>query len=218
MNTGLFITLEGPEGAGKTTQTARLAAWLGGLGLTVHTTREPGAGKIGAQIRQVLLNPENVGLNPLTEALLMAADRAQHVADELRPALLQGQVVICDRYIDSHIAYQGYGRGLSVAWLQDLNKTATDGLLPDLTLLLQLPVQVGLARTQKRGEADRMEQEQLAFHQRLHDGYAAIAAAEPLRVRVIDAAADEDTVQEQIRAAVREVLLGKGLVAEDALR
>ena len=218
MNTGLFITLEGPEGAGKSTQTARLAAWLGDLGMAVYTTREPGAGKIGAQIRQVLLNPENVGLNPLTEALLMAADRAQHVADELRPALAQGQVVICDRYIDSHIAYQGYGRGLSVAWLQDLNKTATDGLLPDLTLLLQLPVQVGLARTKKRGDADRMENEQLAFHQRLHDGYAAIAAAEPQRVCVINAAADEDAVQAQIRAAVGDLLLRKGLVAEDALR
>lgn len=218
MSKGLFITLEGVEGAGKTTQQRLLADWLAGLGLSCLQTREPGAGQIGAQIRAVLLNPANTALTPTAEALLMAADRAQHAEEALRPALNAGQVVLCDRYIDSHMAYQGYGRGLSVAWLRQLNEQATGGLWPDMTLLLDMPVSQGLARAKSRGAADRMEQEQVAFHQRIYDGYMAIWQAEPERVRRIDACKPVAAVQNDIRAAVGKLLVQKGLVSADALR
>lgn len=214
---GVFITLEGTEGAGKTTQVRLLAEWLESMGLAVVTTREPGAGKIGAQIRQVLLNPENEGLSPQAEALLMAADRAQHTAELLRPALLAGKIVLCDRYIDSHIAYQGYGRGLSVEWLRELNERATEGLYPDMTLLLDLSPEIGLARANERGAADRMEQEKLDFHRRIYDGYKELTAADTERVRVIDAAAAEAEVQEAIRCEVWALLVRKGKV-DDAVR
>jgi dTMP kinase len=206
---GLFITLEGPEGAGKTTQADRLEAWLRGQAADVVRTREPGAGKIGAQIRAVLLNPENFALDPVAEALLMAADRAQHVTELLRPALERGAVVICDRYIDSHIAYQGYGRGLDINWLWELNRAATGGLLPDLTILLELAPEVGLRRTEKRGAADRMEQEQLDFHRRLAAGYVEIAEQNPGRVVRIAADRDVDEVFADIRAAVLPLLKAK---------
>lgn len=217
MANGVLITLEGTEGAGKTTQLALLGDWLGGLGLPVLATKEPGAGRIGAQIRQVLLAPENAGLNPTAEALLMAADRAQHVAECLRPGVEAGQIVLCDRYIDSHIAYQGYGRGLDVAWLTELNRRATGDFWPDLTLFLELKPETGLARAKARGAADRMELEQLAFHQRIYDGFVQIATAEPGRVQRINADADVDTVQAQIRQAVWALLLQRGLV-QNALR
>lgn len=217
MANGLLITLEGVEGAGKTTQLGLLAEWLDELGVPIVVTREPGAGKIGAQIREVLLRKENTGLSPVAEALLMAADRAQHVAELLRPELAAGKLVLCDRYIDSNLAYQGYGRGLSVEWLRELNEQATEGLWPDLTLLLDLPPEAGLARAKVRGAADRLESEQMEFHQRIYDGFARLAAAEPQRVRVINAAQDEAAVQEEIRSVVRELLVRKGWV-EDAVR
>lgn len=217
MANGVLITLEGTEGAGKTTQLAKLADWLKELGLEVVTTREPGEGNIGMQIRQVLLSPENKNLCPQAEALLMAADRAQHTAEVLRPMLLAGKIVLCDRYIDSHIAYQGYGRGLSVEWLRRLNEEATEGLLPDLTLWLDLPVVSGLTRANARGAADRMEQEKLDFHQRIYDGFAKIAGSEPERVKRIDANREVDAVQQEIRQCVWEILSQRGLV-QDVIR
>lgn len=214
--TGVFITLEGPEGAGKTTQLTALAEWLSELGLDVMQTREPGAGALGRQIRALLLEQREAAVCPMAEALLMAADRAQHVDELVRPALAAGKLVLCDRYIDSHIAYQGYGRGLDVGFLRYLNEQAA-GLQPDMTLLLLLPPEIGLARAGGRGAADRMEEETLAFHQRVTAGYAAIAAAEPERVRVIDAAQTAEEVQRQIRSAVWALLRGKGLVSGDAV-
>lgn len=214
---GLFITLEGVEGAGKTTQARLLADWLKGLGLPVLQTREPGAGQIGGQIRAVLLDPENAALTPLAEALLLAADRAQHIAETVRPALNAGSIVLCDRYIDSHIAYQGYGRGLPVRWLKELNEQATEGLWPDLTLLLDLPVAEGLKRAARRGQADRMEQQQLAFHQRLAAGYLQIQRENPARVVIIDAGGREDEVQAAIRTQVGALLRRKGMVDAYAL-
>lgn len=217
MANGVLITLEGTEGAGKTTQLALLCDWLRGLGLPVVATKEPGAGCIGAQIRHILLAPENAGLNPVAEALLMAADRAQHVAECLRPGVVAGQIVLCDRYIDSHIAYQGFGRGIDVVWLTELNKRAVGDLWPDLTLFLELEPRAGLARAKARGAADRMELEQLAFHQRIYDGFVQIAQAEPGRVQRINADAAVDAVQAQIRQKVWALLLQRGLV-QDALR
>ncbi len=217
MSDGLFITLEGVEGAGKTTQAKMLAAWLSALGLDVLETREPGAGPVGAQIRQVLLNPANTELAPMTEALLLAADRAQHVAETLRPALAAGKIVVCDRYADSFFAYQGYGRGLDMAELRALNDAAAGGLAPDITLLLELPPEAGLARTKLRGESDRMEQEQLDFHRRLSDGYRQLAEEDPQRIKQIDAAQSEARVQADMRAALLPLLCERGLV-EDAVR
>lgn len=213
---GIFITLEGPEGAGKTTQIAALAEWLRGFGLDVVVTREPGAGELGRQIRALLLEQREAAISPMAEALLMAADRAQHVEELVRPALLAGKVVFCDRYIDSHIAYQGYGRGLDVDFLRLLNDRAA-GVWPDMTLLLMLSPEVGLARAGGRGAADRMEAEALGFHERVAAGYQAIAAAEPERVRVIDAGAAVERVQQDIRVEVAELLRRRGLVKVDAV-
>lgn len=217
MAKGLFITLEGAEGAGKTTQTGLLADWLAGLGLDVLLTREPGAGSIGRQIRAVLLAPENAALAPMTEALLLAADRAQHVAETLAPALAAGKVVLCDRFADSFFAYQGYGRGLPLDRLRALNEAATGGLWPDITLLLELPPDEGLKRAAARGAADRMERERPEFHRRLAAGYAALAEAEPQRIRRIDAGQDAAAVQAAIRAELLPELTRRGLVA-DAVR
>ncbi len=217
MAKGLFITLEGAEGAGKTTQAGLLADWLAGLGLDVLLTREPGAGSIGGQIRAVLLAPENAALAPMTEAMLLAADRAQHVAETLAPALAAGKVVLCDRFADSFFAYQGYGRGLPLDRLRALNEAATGGLWPDITLLLELPPDEGLKRAAARGAADRMERERPEFHQRLAAGYAALAQAEPQRIRRIDAGQDAAAVQAAIRAELLPELIRRGLVA-DAVR
>ncbi len=213
---GIFITLEGPEGAGKTTQIAALAEWLRGFGLDVVVTREPGAGELGRQIRALLLEQREAAISPMAEALLMAADRAQHVEELVRPALLAGKVVLCDRYIDSHIAYQGYGRGLDVDFLRLLNDRAA-GVWPDMTLLLMVSPEVGLRRAGGRGAADRMEAEALSFHERVAAGYQAIAASEPERVRVIDAGVAVEKVQQDIRAAVAELLRRRGLVNVDAV-
>lgn len=217
MSKGLFITLEGVEGAGKTTQAKMLAEWLSTLGLPVLETREPGAGEVCGQIRAVLLNPANTELAPMTEALLLAADRAQHVAETLRPALEQGKIIVCDRYADSFFAYQGYGRGLDMATLTALNAAAAGGLAPDITLLLELPPEAGLARTKLRGASDRMEQEQMDFHRRLSDGYRKLAEQNPQRIKRINAAQAEARVQADMRAALAPLLRERGLV-QDAVR
>ncbi len=207
-----MLTLEGPEGAGKSTQIELLAAWLRGLGLPVLQTREPGEGPIGAKIRQLILDPASDGLLPRTEALLYAADRAQHVESCLRPALERGEIVLCDRYADSTLAYQGFGRGLDLDFLRQINRMATDGLSPDLTILLDLPVEIGLERAGARAAADRMEQEKIDFHRRLAAGFLRLAAAEPERFRVVDASQAVEAVQEAIRIEVRAALAARGLI------
>lgn len=218
---GLFLTLEGPEGAGKTTQAAMLTEWLLSFGLPVLLTREPGDGPIGAQIRKIILDPANIELTAKAEAMLYAADRAQHVEKVIRPALADGVIVVCDRYVDSNLAYQGYGRGLDLQFLAEINAMATGGLMPDFTLLLTLPPEVGLARVSARLEGnetvDRMEQEALAFHQRLQAGYAAIAAANPQRVQMIDANREVGPVGDDIREVVSPLLISRGLVQKTRL-
>ena len=207
---GLFITVEGPEGAGKTTQTNLLGEWLQSQGADVLYTREPGDGCIGAQIRQIILNPNNCALTAKAEAILYAADRAQHVEQVLLPALAAGKVVLCDRYVDSHIAYQGYGRGIDLAFLKDLNQMATGGLMPALTLLLRLSPEVGLERVIKHRDKDRIELEEIEFHKRLSAGYDALAKANPKRFYVVDAAKPIIEVREQIISAVGGLLLQAG--------
>jgi dTMP kinase len=199
---GLFITLEGPEGAGKSTQIKRLCDWLEASGHAVLCTRNPGGTAIGQQIRQVLLDPANKAMVPMAELMLYAADRAQHVQEIVMPALAQGRIVVCDRFGDSTLAYQGYGRGLDLTLLRALNEMATGGLRPDLTLLLDLPSEIGLERVAKARAIDRLEDEAIAFHHRLRDGYLALAAAEPDRFAITDATASPDAVHVALVAAV----------------
>lgn len=199
---GLFITLEGPEGAGKSTQIKRLCDRLAADGLAVLGTRNPGGTAIGQQIRQVLLDPANKAMVPMAELMLYAADRAQHVQEVVTPALQAGTIVVCDRFGDSTLAYQGYGRGLDLTLLRALNEMATGGLRPDLTLLLDLPSELGLERVAKARAIDRLEDEAIAFHHRLREGYLALAAAEPDRFVILDATRSPDEVHAAMFAAV----------------
>jgi dTMP kinase len=199
---GYFIAFEGGEGAGKSTQEALLAAALGERGHEVVRTREPGGTPAGEQIRHVLLSPEFTGLDPRAEALLFAASRGEHVAHVIRPALERGAIVICDRYIDSSVAYQGYGRDLGPERVRDLSLWATGYLLPDLTVVLDVDPQVGLARFAQR---DRLEAEPLEYHRAVRAGFLALAAAEPGRYLVLDA---RGTVEEVAAAILERVLAG----------
>jgi dTMP kinase len=207
MARGLFITLEGVEGSGKTTQARSVAAALQARGYSVELTREPGGTSAGRALRAILLDPAN-SLEPVTELLMMLADRAQHVREQLKPAIAAGAIVISDRYSDSTAAYQGYGRGFDLKLLGDLNRLATDTLDPDLTFVLDCPVELGLARTRARQAADattpdRFENEQLEFHQRVRAGFLAIARENPRRVTVIDATLSAEAVGAIILPAVQ---------------
>jgi len=203
----LFVTFEGPEGAGKSTQIRRLASELEARGYSVVTTREPGGTAIGEAIRQILLAPEHAAMLPETEALLNTAARAQHVAEVIQPALAAGKVVLCDRFVDSTLVYQGAGRGLPANELLSLQRWATRGLWPDLTLLLDLPVAVGQARRRASGEPlSRLDADALGFHERVRTGFLALARDEPARWRIIDAAQSEEAVAREVLAVVLERL------------
>ena len=186
---GRLITLEGVEGAGKSTQVETLRAWLAARGVSVLATAEPDGTPLGASLRRVLGELDRV--TPLTEALLFAASRAEHVQRVIRPALVAGQVVLCDRYVDSTVAYQGYGRGVSLETIAQLNRVATEGCRPDLTLVLDLDVAEGLRRVRARRGAlaacDPFERLAIEFHERVRKGYWAIRDREPERVTVVDA-------------------------------
>jgi dTMP kinase len=202
-----FITLEGPDGSGKTTQARLLAEWLRGEGYDVVLTREPGGSDIGDQIRAVLHDPRNTAMDAGAEILLYSADRAQHVAQLIRPALAAGRIVVSDRYADSTLAYQGYGRGLDLEMLRAITVFATGGLMPDLTLYLDIAPQAGLARRQSgEGEWNRLDAETLEFHRRARAGYLELAGQEPARWVVVDAGRPPEEVQAQIRGVVRERL------------
>ena len=188
MKQGFFVTFEGPEGSGKSTQIRLLADHLKSRGIPTVVTCEPGGSFLGKKIRQLLLHSE---VKPESEAelFLFLADRADHVAGVVRPALARGWTVLCDRYTDSTLAYQGGGRGLSIPRLERLNREATGGLKPDLTFLLDLPVEVGLARAGKRskGKTDRMEREHLKFHQAVRATFLRLARSEKARFKILDA-------------------------------
>lgn len=203
---GCFITFEGVEGCGKSTQIALLAEHLRGAGHEVVVTREPGGTPVAEAIRDVLLDPAHTGMGAMAELLLYEAARAQHVHERIQPALDAGQVVLCDRFADSTTAYQGAGRGIDPAVLRDLHRVATGGVWPACTLLIDLPVETGLERARGRGRKDRMEQESLEFHRRVRAGFLALADLEPGRIQVIDGTQPIEAVHKAVRRAVEAVL------------
>jgi len=209
----LFITFEGPEGSGKTTQMELLRDYLEGKGYPVLATREPGGTSIGNQIRAVLLDPCNTEMLPASEALLFSAARAQIVNQVIRPHLAQGDIVLCDRYADSTLAYQGYGHGLDLEILHTITALATGGLKPDLTVYLDIDVEEGLRRKLTAHEAgnaewNRLDQQEAAFHRRVREGYLKMATREPDRWLVVDATQSLEAIQALIRARVEAKLPG----------
>jgi dTMP kinase len=201
---GLFVAFEGGEGSGKTTQARLIAIWLRDQGFDVITTHEPGATKVGMRLRALLLDTAHKGMSPHAEALMYAADRAEHVSSVILPALKRGAVVISDRYIDSSLAYQGAGRGLRQADIARLNAWATGGRVPDLTILLDMPPEAGLSRRSR--SADRLEAEPTEFHERVRAGFLALARADPDRYLVVDATRSTEEVSREIKDRIREVL------------
>lgn len=197
---GLFITFEGPDGAGKTTQVQRFVDQLKHQGFDVLMTREPGGTPISDKIRELILTPEHQEMDDITEVLLYAASRSQHVHEKVIPALKSGKIVVCDRFVDASIAYQGYGLGISVDEVKQINRFATSGLVPDRTYLLDVPVAEGKTRLLARSGLDRIEQKGEAYHERVRDGFRQLAEQHPERIRVINAFRSIDTIAEEILA------------------
>ena len=199
---GTFLTLEGPEGAGKTTQVQLLSSKLEALGIPHLITRDPGGTPLGKQIRRILLAPGG-SVSPMAELLLYQADRAQHVHELIMPALMEGKLVICDRYTDSTIAYQGFGRGIDMKIITELNNISTQGLKPELTILFDLESEKGLGRLHPGGH-DRLEREAIEFHHKVRNGYLSLVQEEPKRFAVIDATKALSAVQEDLRRIILE--------------
>lgn len=215
---GCFITIEGIDGAGKTTQAGLLASYLREAGHSVLLTHEPGGTALGERLREIVLDQSFSAMTPATELFLYAAARAEHVVQVIQPALARGQVVICDRFSDSTLVYQGYGRGLDLALLAEVNALATGGLEPDLTLILDLPAEEAQRRLHASGRpTDRLEAQGLDFLARLRRGYLALAAEDNKRRVLVEAAAPPDEVFERIRIAV-DGYLGKGRRMGDAAK
>lgn len=206
---GLFITFEGIEGSGKSTQARLLTEFLKISGFVVVETREPGGTPVAERIRDIFLQtPKNTvdSLVPETETSLVLAARSQHVASLIRPALAKGAVVLCDRFSDSTLAYQGYGRGLNISKLQEFNRFATQGLTPDMTFLFDLPVPKGLARRRGNPNQNRIDKEALAFHSRVRKGFLALAGQQPRRITIINASRSEEAISMQIQTLVEPIL------------
>jgi dTMP kinase len=208
MNAGRFITFEGMDGCGKTTQLRILAGSLRESGVCVVETAEPGGTEVGRQIRRILLDPFNTAIHPRTELLLYFGSRAQNVEQVIRPALAAGQTVLCDRFTDSTLVYQGCGRGLDTGIVLDLHRIACQGLMPDLTVLIDIDLETSLMRARRRNQRtdvseSRIDEEDHAFHERVRRGYLSLAAREPDRFAVIDGRASVGEVASAIREAVR---------------
>jgi len=206
MKKGFFITLEGGEGAGKSTQNKRIIKWLSEHGGSVVETREPGGTVISEQIRRLLLDTRNAGLNAISELLMMFAARSQLVQEVILPALAEGKVIVCDRFTDASYAYQGGGRQLGAETVSVVEKLVLKGLQPDLTLLFDVPVELGMKRVAGRGEADRFEIESIRFFERVRNAYLERAKADPQRFRIIDASQDEERVWAQVQDVLQERL------------
>jgi len=206
LDKGYFISLEGGEGAGKSTQQLLLVDWLSRHGKSIVETREPGGTAVSEQIRQVLLDTRNAGLNPTAELLLMFAARSQLVEEVIRPALTAGKVVVSDRFADASYAYQGGGRQLGAETVASVEELVLKDMQPDLTLLFDIPVELGMKRVAGRGAADRIEVESLLFFERVRNAYLERAAANPGRFRVIDASLDEAAVWRQVQTVLEAEL------------
>lgn len=201
----MFITFEGIEGSGKTTQVKHVAEFLKRRGHDCFITREPGGTKIGEKIRSILLDPKSKDMDPMTELLLYIADRAQHINGLVKPLLIEGKTVLCDRYYDATVAYQGFARNLDISFIKKLHKFVFEDLKPDMTILLDLLPETGLSRAWKQidngtreGIETRFEEEKISFHKKVREGYLELARLEPKRFRVIDASMDEIQVREEI--------------------
>ncbi len=204
---GKLIVFEGVEGCGKTTQMQLCFQWLESLNISVVTTREPGGTELGKDLRKLLLEKSaNKPVGELTELLLYAADRAQHIQEELKPNLITGKYILCDRYTDSTIAYQGYGRGLNMSIINQLNQIATGGLVSDLTIWLDVDVEIGLSRKRGQAKLDRIEQETIAFHRRVQQGYTELAVSNPSRIVRVDGSGSQDIVQKTIQEILQKRL------------
>ncbi len=201
--TGVFVCFEGGEGSGKSTQSRRLAAWLEGKGYAVVLTFEPGDTEVGRKLRTIVLSPETGAISDRTEALLYAADKAEHVDSVVQPALDRGEVVITDRYVDSMLAYQGAGRSLAAEEVEEVARWATHDLRPHLTVVLDLEPEHGLGRFEER---DRIEGESVEFHQRVREEFLQMAKADPDHYLVLDARGDVDEIADQVRSAVTPLL------------
>jgi dTMP kinase len=209
---GLFITFEGVEGSGKTTQIRRLKTYLDRKGIPCMMTREPGGTIIGEKVRKILLDPDHNELVPLGELFLYEAARAQHIKEVIKPHLRKRMIILCDRYCDASIAYQGYGRRIDLKWVEQVNRMASEGIRPDITLLLDCPTGTGLKRALKRNEVlrqekeARFEKERIQFHNRVRKGYLALARKEPRRVKMIDTRKGEEKVFEEIRRIIDKII------------
>lgn len=206
MAKGIFITLEGPDGSGKSTQIELLSEYLRKKGYDIILTREPGGTVVSEEIRKVILNPELKEMKDMTELLLYASARAQLVGEVIKPALEQNKAVISDRFIDSSAVYQGIGRGLGVETVYEVNRYALQGVFPDLTFLLDLDAEEGIKRKKQQAELDRMEQQDLAFHQRVAMGYREIAKRDPKRIISLDGTLPREVICDMIREKVEEKL------------
>ncbi|MBQ6314740.1 MAG: dTMP kinase [Mogibacterium sp.] len=202
---GLFITLEGGDGAGKSTQIANITKFFEERGFVVVHTREPGGTPIGEKLRDILLDRENSEMTAVTEMLIYAASRAQHVGEKIIPALERGEIVICDRFVDSSIAYQAGGRELG-GMVAEVNRYATGGLTPDITFWMDIDPEAGRARASKAGELDRLEVEKLDFHYRVYEGYRKISESDPDRVKRIDATRSVEEISEEILGYIDKLL------------
>lgn len=204
MKKGLFITVEGTDGSGKTTQFRLIRDYIREKGFDIVAVRDPGGTEIGEKIRGIILDPENTEMERRTELLLYTASRAQLVAQLIRPALEEGKVVVCDRFVDSNVAYQGYGRGLSPEFIFELNKAVTDSLCPDLTFFFDIDPKIAITRLQN--SADRLENESIDFHKRVYDGYCKIASDFPGRVKRIDCTRSIEEVFEDVKVYLDEII------------
>ena len=208
---GVLITFEGVEGSGKSTQAERLYRWLQGQGVASILSREPGGTAIGEQVRDILLDPENRAMDGLTELFLYLASRNQHVREKVRPALDKGMVVVLDRYLDSSAAYQGFGRGLGERPVSRLNKLATAGLRPHLTVLVDVPVKVGQVRKEST-LLDRLERERVEFHESVREGYLRIARRARGRFRILDGRRPAEELERAVQLLVKQLLSRKGIL------
>jgi len=203
---GIFISFEGIEGTGKTIQSRLLYEYFAKKGYKVVRTEEPGGTRIGVKIRDLLLSVENRGMTPVTELLLYNASRAQHIKEVILPALKDGSVVISDRFTDSTVAYQGYGRGIDLGFVKFIENIVTEDLKPDITFLLDLDVETGLKRNRGINKTDRLELEDLAFHRRVRDGYLEVAAKEPGRIKLLDASEGIEEIHRKIIGIVEDFI------------